>query len=307
MLLRFSYVDIVNIWWQEREKPADDDLAFFIASSFQQAKSYFDASLSAQINIKPLLMYYGSINLLIGTLSLVKHNRFDISSHGMVLDDKSIYKSCDILSVNLVPKDQKGALHTIALEMEGVNDILNRGAWSLQEVLRTIPDLALEYQFIFPHSGMNVVFCEEVQHNGRLIDRIPIVTEEEGISIIQNLKLNKNFLDTYLEPQTTPQYVILNRKPGGKTFEQYSIAGERYLPIPLKKGGLVLPQYLMMYLGLYILGTLSRYNPEIWDGFIRYDSSGRKNLINSFLSITERYFPNVILNIISGERIQFRT
>ena len=121
-LLRFSYVDVINNWWKGRGETEENDLAFFIASSIQQAKSYFDSASSAHNNILPLLLYYGSVNLLVGTLSLVKHKRFNITNHGMVLDKDSLNPN-DIFSIKLIPRDMNGALNVIVSEMEGISDL----------------------------------------------------------------------------------------------------------------------------------------------------------------------------------------
>ena len=142
-----------------------------------------------------------------------------------------------------------------------------------------------------------------------MLDRISIENELQGNQIIQNVKLNSNYSDLYLEPQITHQhkYVILNRKPGKESFGVYSISGEKFLPIPFEsKGNIFLPQYITMNMGLFIIGTLSRYHPEIWDTFMRYDLTGAKNLVNDFFQKVLRYFPNLVLNIIEGERIHFR-
>jgi len=307
-LLRFSYVDVINNWWKGRGETSDSDLAFFIASSFLQAKSYFDSASNAHSNILPLLLYYGSVNLLVGTLSLVKHKKFDIKSHGMVLDKTSLDPN-DIFSIKLKPKNSTGALNIIVSEMECISDLPSRGAWSLEEIFSTVPDLSSGFQFIFPEKELKVVRVEEINRNGRTLDRISIESESEGNKIIQNIKLNPNYSEIYLEPQITQQnkYVILNRKPSSRPIGVYSISGEKYLPIPFKsKGNLFLPQYITMNMGLFILGTLSRYHPEIWDAFMRYDSTGAKNLVNDFLQTFVRYFPNLILNITEGERIHFK-
>ena len=307
ILLRFSYIDVINNWWIRSGKTKDDELAFFVASSFQQAKSYFVSASNAHSNILPLLLYYGSVNLLVGTLSLEKHKRFDITNHGMVLDKNSL-SVADIFSIRLKPRSKAGALNIIVSEMEGVTDLLSRGAWSLEEILSTIPDLESEFQFIFPGKDLKVVKVEEVNRDGRKLDRIPIVSEEEGQTIAQSIQLNPDYSKTYLEPQITQQhkYLILNRKPGSEPMGIYSVSGEKYLPFPFtSKGNIFLPQYITMNMGLFILGTLSRYHPDIWDAFMRYDLTGVKNLIDEFFQKVVRYFPNLILNIINGERIIF--
>jgi len=306
-ILRFTYVDVINNWWISHGETKDDALAFFIASSFQQAKSYFDSASNANNNILPVLLYYGSVNLLVGTLTLKKHKKFDITSHGMKLDKKSLIGS-KIFSTKLKPQDKSGTLNVIASEMEGISNFMNLGSWNLEELLSSLPDLALAFQFIFPEKELKVIKVEEVNLEGRLLERIPIASVTEGEKIAQSLELNTNFSDTYLKPQITQnhKYLILNRKPKSEPFGIYSISGEKYLPIPFKsKGNKFLPQYLSIIMGLFILATLSRYYPEIWDSFMRYDSTGAKNLVIEFLQKAERFFPNLILNIIEGERINF--
>ena len=305
-LLRFSYIDVINKWWGEKDvKEKDNNLASFIASSIKQANSYFLSASKAPINIQPLLFYYGCVSLLIGTLSLVKQKKYEIKNHGMQLDKSTLFLN-DIFFIKAVPRNVDGALHIIMQELEGVNDFISHGSWSLLEIFKCLPDLIEELTLIIPGSGVNVLKINEINREERKIDRIPINKREEGMEIVKIIKLDPKFKECYLEPQITDNFVILNRRLGVIPDVEYSIIGESYLRIYYKsKGSIFLPQYISYYIGLYILGTLSRYYPDIWDEFINFDSTGKKNIVRNFLQKSNRYFPNLILNILEGERIQY--
>jgi hypothetical protein len=58
-------------------------------------------------------------------------------------------------------------------------------------------------------------------------------------------------------------------------------------------------------MGLFAFGYLSRYYPERWNPFVRSDETGEKLVIEGFLLICQRYLPNLVLNLIYGERVQF--
>lgn len=60
-------------------------------------------------------------------------------------------------------------------------------------------------------------------------------------------------------------------------------------------------------MGLFILGSLSRYRPEIWNPFIKNDSTGEKQLLEKFINICKRYLPNLALNALYEIHIRFLT
>jgi hypothetical protein len=62
-----------------------------------------------------------------------------------------------------------------------------------------------------------------------------------------------------------------------------------------------------MLIILYALSVLCRYNPSIWNKFIKLDNSGEKLLIQSFINWCIRLIPNYMLNIIENEDIVFST
>ena len=58
-------------------------------------------------------------------------------------------------------------------------------------------------------------------------------------------------------------------------------------------------------MGLFALGTLSRYHPSFWNPFVTRDSTGEKLIVEKFISVARRQIPNLVLNLLEGEQISF--
>lgn len=67
------------------------------------------------------------------------------------------------------------------------------------------------------------------------------------------------------------------------------------------------PEMLSHYMLMYILGMLCRYETELWGEIIFSFTSGEMFIINEFLNISQRKFPNMILNLLFNERFIFET
>ena len=82
-LLQYSYRANVSRYLKEHSLDEDEDTINTIIGSFLQANEYFKASKSANLQISPLLLYYGATNLLLGLTSLMTGKRPEIKNHGM--------------------------------------------------------------------------------------------------------------------------------------------------------------------------------------------------------------------------------
>jgi hypothetical protein len=112
---------------------------------------------------------------------------------------------------------------------------------------------------------------------------------------------------TYLTPQYKANFVVLFRRSGGIDIGSYSILGRKYLNLGhTKRNKLLSPhQVILMYMGLYVLGFLPRYRPHLWNPFVRSDTTGEKIIIEKFVTVCQRYFPNLILNFLFNSQVQF--
>ena len=74
----------------------------------------------------------------------------------------------------------------------------------------------------------------------------------------------------------------------------------------LKNGKNLNPiQLIILFMGLFALGNISRYKPQIWNPFVRADIIGERLLVERFIAIAKRYIPNLVLNLIRKKRIEF--
>jgi len=61
------------------------------------------------------------------------------------------------------------------------------------------------------------------------------------------------------------------------------------------------------YIAFYILSSCVRYKQDLWGTVIQGQESGVLGLIELYLSIATRRFPNIILNNLFGEKFSYGT
>lgn len=60
-----------------------------------------------------------------------------------------------------------------------------------------------------------------------------------------------------------------------------------------------------MYITLFALASLCRYHPEKWSPFVLKDTTGERLLIEKFLFFARRIIPNIVLNKIVDNDVQY--
>lgn len=121
---RFTYTDLVkNYAFQLRKKEIEDKVINNISSSILQAKEYYLAAKRSTIQISPLLVYYGTINLFSALYSLKTGEIAEIENHGMFLckdyENTGYISECRMKGQN----PAKGALSVFSKELFDVNDV----------------------------------------------------------------------------------------------------------------------------------------------------------------------------------------
>lgn len=308
LLSRFSYPTNIRRFLDDNGSTATyDGPVDFIAGCVQQGESYFSVAEASPIDIAPLLVYYGAANLLAGVAAMLMASRPTIKSHGMHLKCPGA-DSDRIADAIVVPVNpEHGALQQFCNVFSKGCMITNGGQWSLEEILGSIPDLKRDFENSYEGAKTHTVPVEIVQTGDRFVERVS-VDELTGYSDSRDAVLGiANLTDAYLSPQYMESYVILHRRRRSPEIGSYSIFGGKYLQIGhTKNRRLISPnQVILMFMGLFALGYLSRYHPEIWNPFVRNDQTGEKLVIERFLEISKRYLPNLVLNEIHGENIQF--
>ena len=301
---------------QQNGLRVSDDVVNFIAGCMRQSEAYFIAFENAPLDISPLLLYYSSTNLFAGASALLTGvmPSVTVQHHGMIIDKNKATQTVRIADVELKPvKPNQGALQHFCNVFSIGCVIVNGGTWTVEEIFGSIPDLRQDfencYQNSHPHTIPVQIVQRTIQNETFLHERVAQVDLARFSSPLNALNSVDQLTKAYLSPRynTSARYISLYYRRGAAKIGDYSIFGKKYLQVAHVKGGksLTPTQSIIMFMGLYALGHLSRYYPERWNPFIRSDDTGERLVVEKFLAICQRYLPNLILNEIQRERLQF--
>ena len=312
MLSQYAYSRNVKKYFEEKGIASYDDATVeFISGSILQGESYFQAARTASLHIKPLLVYYGTSNLMAGAAAMLTGKVPGVKSHGMKLttpDQKQGEFLIAEMAIHII--DPKiGALH-------GFNSVFSEcpliGSpdWTVEEIFGSVPDLLLDFENCYPNAKPYVIPVEIVRARGGVIERISPESLRRFSSIDEALAQIDNLSKSYLPLQYSEQMthiVLRTKKTSTSDIGVYSLSGRKYLQLVHEKRNTRynISTLIIMFMGLYALSVLSRYNPERWNPFVKNDSTGEKLLVEKFLDLSERYIPNLIINYLKSERVMF--
>ena len=309
LLSQFAYPQNIARFLQEKGRPSNEsDLINFIAGCIGQAQAYFAASETSPLDIAPVLVYYGATNLLAGAAALITGQHKHITSHGVRSRSSDLLNR--VADFEFVPLDpESGALQYFADIFSDGCDLTNSGPWILSEIFASLPDLSADYLNCYPDAKPHTIPIEVVPRYRASLERIAHTDVVRFANIAEVFAEIVHFRDAYIQPQGnsgTP-FIILYPKRSGIEIGTYSIFGRKYLQIAHGKNGhLVSPgQLIIMFMGLFALGYLSRYHPEFWNPFTRSDTTGERLVVERFLAICQRFLPNLVLGAIREEAIKF--
>jgi hypothetical protein len=202
---------------------------------------------------------------------------------------------------------EHGALHKFCETFSSGSNLIKGNSWTMGELLGSVPDLRTDFEQHYRDLMYFVVPTEIVVTKPKIFERIKNKDLSWFDSPSEALDLIPGLSEAYLTPQMKSKYVILHYKRGGTDIGTYSISGRKYLQFAHIKGGRLLnpKQLIILYMGLFILGSLSRYMPEMWNPFVQSDATGERLIAEKFISVCARLFPNLVLNEIQDQRYQF--
>lgn len=143
-LLQFSYEANINRYLSKKGLHANGETINCIVGSFLQADEYYRAAKDANLQISPLLLYYGTTNLLYGMVNLLSGRKNIIANHGMkIFVPEHMSFIADTTIRFLSPSD--GGVHVIARAIGFSQDLTNFGDWSLSEFLDSIAEISSDF------------------------------------------------------------------------------------------------------------------------------------------------------------------
>jgi hypothetical protein len=310
---QFSYPTNIERYLQGLGLTPTKEAVDYISGSVRQSEAYFIASESSPLDISPLLLYYAATNLLYGAVALLTGAKPNIQHHGMnfILAAKPHPRIADYEIKPINPRT--GALQQVLNVLAAGCFLTNGSKWSVEELFGSIPDLIQEFENCYQPS---LPFCVPASTVSAELHGISFSYDRVEMSILEKYPNHYDAVtsiadckETYLTPRynVPSQYVNLFFKEQPKDSSIYSIFGQKYLPLVHIKDGKPLspPLVILMFMGLYALGYLSRYYPAQWNAFVRTDESGERLVVEKFISVCQRYFPNLVLNEIKKCRVQF--
>ena len=315
-LLKYSYKSNVKRYFKDhdiklKENNTDgnsfDIIADAVAGAMLQASEYYSASKLVSLHVEPLMLYYGTTNLLYAMSILLSGEKINIKNHGMrIVMDKQRDYIADTKIIFNSPKD--GGVHIYAKNLDFTKDLCsyNKKEWKLYDFIDSIAEMQEDFDRCYLNRISKIHMLDIVKTAEGIIEKVHMTGEKINIMHIEN------FSKAYLRPQLVTnnkdgECLILRRKMNGKTISKYAYSGQPYLQEAHKIGNILItvPEELNMYISLFILGSLCRYYPDVWYPFVTQDSTGEKLIVEKLLYYSRRILPNVILNKIEGNQIVF--
>ena len=293
---------------EECSASVSKDVVPFITESIIQAEEFKSSAASCAEHTKPLQLYYCFHNLTKATLAW-ENNRISLGHHG--LKRVEIPSSTDLLEVS-------------ARVDEGV-------FWDLLLLKR-----------ITPKRDLRITFDELLKRCAYMTWEYEIAYNRKSMILIPNVDCNTSFTDLEIKIQAPPKdfsakwekllpdfakyfelkepasnyliFALKNDAPKGSLDAIQSVLDEtvihsvfanpNYFLLPITNIEYSWPQELYLYALSFILSSLVRYHPDYWH---REVIGKRKNrwIVRRLNSITERIYPNMMVNIMFSRRIKF--
>ena len=310
-LLQFTYEANIKRNLTKKGHEADEDTINCIAGSFLQANEYYKAAKDANLQISPLLLYYGSTNLLYGMANLLSGSINKISNHGMkIFIPEQMNFIADTEIRFLSPVD--GGVHVVAKALGFTPDLTGFGDWKLKEFLDSVAEISADFIQCYDVKAGCVAMLDIFNTPDGKAEKI-YYSESNRDDLVALLNKVEDFDKSYLrittakEFETGREYFVLRHKLTGADISEQAYSGQPYLRAGhIKNSRLItIPTILNMYISLFALASLCRYYPERWSPFVLKDSTGEKLLIEKFMYYARRLIPNYALNKLSESTVQY--
>lgn len=258
----------------------------------EHGKKYYQLAKNAPDELKPVLLFYGMVQLIKATLLTVDPDypqTTTVLAHGVSARKR---KKRDYIFLNDEVKVQKnGLLRHFAQHL--FQETLSEERFQIESLFARIPEMNAIFQMSGKqHPSLKV----KQQTNGTLI--IPI-------SILDHLHMTARRFQEYLQRHLRVQIqsfsikeeniiIVANlNRPFDCVPFLFHLSHDVYIP---KKRELFqpIPELIVHYLLLYNLSMLCRYETEWWNELFHSFSTDDLPFIRHFLSISERKTPYLI-------------
>jgi hypothetical protein len=272
------------------------ELKLTIAYTVRTAREYYTAAEGVTDLTRPLLLFYGMSNLA-KVLFMCKHGKLSPSrSHGLTDVDESLDFAEQLVEIN---QDGTFPMFHGCFSKQNLKGI----SFSLRELLSLVPELKPNFEAIYKQKS-NSIRIYNVKFGTRFSD--PEFKKYEWLKI---LKITPDFGDNYRHFQFFDEGATLFHTANieKELFISAGLSGEEYFVLPLlkKQKSVILPELSTHYLIMYLLSILCRYTSKKWLELLMGTKSGEMYIVEKFLEVSFRKFPNLILNQLHDEKFIF--
>ena len=310
---------------QGRERPekaafrAAQPLMFYV----KQAREYYRAARMTDLFVRPLLTYYGMMTLSKALMLTVDPDypaNTAVMRHGVSTRKR---KRADFRFFQDEVRVQREGLFPELARHWGWAELIGE-RWTMKDLFALIPELQDGYRQVFREESLYPVVVWPTASVGergmpffleeRILDRLHL-TPRAFTHRLQAAGKGEAAFDWEEQADTHPSFRLFwhhprvsHVDPWGEGFDHPFFredAQGRYFFHPTDGSGLAscLPEIFVHYLLLFALSMLCRYEPPLWGEIIYGFASEERVLIEEFLQVTQRKFPNLVLNQLFEEKI----
>jgi hypothetical protein len=284
----------------------------------KQAREFFNTGMNSNILVRPLLFYYGMVNLakmLILTLDPWYPSHTSLLAHGVTT--RKIKKAQYEFMEDEIKVQKDGLIpHLIQL----IADKKVRETYRMKELLSLIPELSMGYERIYHDTQLVPVYVHDEMDASTLRTEayFPIsLLDERNVTLHSFCEWVNGFnkAEHYFEPGIVYQrqgiFSLYWRHSHGihgldspNGFSNHLFFRDlmgRYYVWNKPEERLMLPEIIHHLLVMYLLGMLCRYEGDLW-GEIHFSFHSQDlYVIHEFMNLSPRKYPNLILNLMFQE------
>ncbi|KUP03910.1 hypothetical protein Q75_17375 [Bacillus coahuilensis p1.1.43] len=262
----------------------------------EQGEMYYDQFSKAPLALKPLLLYYGYVQLLkaiLLTVDPIYPQSSSVLAHG-VSTRKRKKQHYSFLEDEV--KIQKHGLYP-HLAKEIFNITLTEGEkYTMESLLSHVPELTLLFQFHLKKEPLLRVEQTESNYlvSERILDHLHMTHDRfksylENRNPFINWEQDNTLLFTHLHPVTKESLPL-----------RYHLENQA-LYIPTSRSDVeAIPELLIHLLILYNLSMISRYETEWWSELIKTTPTEDYSFIQAFLEVSYHKTPHFIEQVLKS-------